>query len=260
MAGTEFAARRLLRHDCLAAPAGAGARTRQLLRLLTVLAVLGPLAFLLAGCAAPQGQGVSPRLGALGLFGNLNPLADSHAAYIQRAQQMPFSSLIYDTGDRRGLVVLGVASGEHTLWATETGLLLQLHADGLYATGGLGADLLHTRFLSMDDPGQTTAPPWRQDEPRTFRIERSWQNSQSQVLQMQARGELACGTPETRTLPLAEVRLQPCTLQLDWEDGRRTRGLLWRDPDQHHLWEVDEQPWPDGPRIRWQVARYWWAS
>lgn len=229
----------------------------------SLLACLGLLT-LLAGCAAPAGE-PSARLGALGLLGTLNPFADDQARYTEQAAEIPFSSLIYDTGDRRGLVVMGVESGEHTLWPTDTRALLHLYGDGLYATGGLPQDLLQTRYLPTDNGAsdatalRADALPWRQAEPGAFQVQRSWQIEDGDVLQMQARGTLRCDRAEPLDMPLARVDLEPCHLRLQWQDGRTTRGTLWRSPDQYRLWAVEEQLWPDGPRVRWQVARYWWS-
>jgi hypothetical protein len=75
---------------------------------------------------------------------------------------------------------------------------------------------------------------------------------------LRAEGQLSCGPAEQRELPLATLALEPCALTLDWQDGSTTQGTLWRDPDSFHLWAGEEQAWPEGPTIRWEVARQWW--
>lgn len=202
--------------------------------------------WLLAGCAS---GGASPLAT---MFGDaLAPAGD----YAAQAESLPFASLIIDTGDRRGLVVLGAASGADTFWPTGNEGLIALRHGGLQATAGLEQDLLATRYRRG---GEAIAAPWQQPTPAPFALVRSWQNGEGLVRTMRARGQLDCAPPQQRELPLATLSLEPCALTLDWQDGRTTEGTLWRTPSNRRLWAVNEQAWPGGPEIRWEVARQWW--
>ncbi|GAA3899611.1 hypothetical protein GCM10022228_07600 [Halomonas cibimaris] len=172
-----------------------------------------------------------------------------------RAADIPFASLSIDTGERSGLVVLGAISGSNTFWPTGHHGLISLRHDGLQATAGLSEDLLDTRYPQSE---KDTPPPWRQKSPRSFDLIRTWQDTEGLIQTLSADGQLTCGPAKQRKLPLATLKLEPCTLTLDWQDGRTTQGTLWRAPDSLHVWAGEEQAWPDGPTIRWEVARPWW--
>lgn len=204
------------------------------------------MAMLLAGCAS---GGNSPLAEIIG--DTLTPSGDPAG----RAAEIPFASLAIDTGDRRGLVVLGASAGPDTFWPTGNHALVSLRHDGLQATAGLGEDLLDTRYRQ---DGEAIPAPWRQPTPEPFELARTWQDAEGLMHRMGAAGRLVCGPAERRELPLAALALEPCALTLAWHDGSNTQGTLWRDPDSFHLWAVEEQAWPDGPTIRWEVARQWW--
>jgi hypothetical protein len=188
----------------------------------------------------------------VGLFSDtLVPSGDQ----AERAAEIPFASLSINTGKRSGLVVLGAISEPDTFWPTGNNGLISLRHDGLQATAGLSEDLLDTRYPRG---GQDALPPWQQQTPGSFDLTRTWQDAQGLMHSLRAEGQLSCGPAEQRELPLATLALEPCALTLDWQDGSTTQGTLWRDPDSFHLWAGEEQAWPEGPTIRWEVARQWW--
>lgn len=173
----------------------------------------------------------------------------------KRAADLPFASLSIDTDERSGLIVLGASSNHSTFWPTGHGGLLALRHDGLQATVGLNQDLLDTRY---QQDGQDAPPPWQKQIPEDFNITRTWEDAEGLMHSLSADGQLTCGPEEQHKLPLVTLTLEPCALTLEWQDGSTTQGTLWRSPHNFHLWAVEEQPWPDGPTIRWEVARQWW--
>lgn len=199
--------------------------------------------------------------GELSLLGStLTDWAPHDGATHQQAEALAYASLALDTGDRRGLVVLGAVAGPATYWPTGNDGLLVLHHDGLQATAGLPQDLLETRYspLTSNVAASRDFVPWLAVSPGPFRVVRRWETDEGMPRQMMASGRLNCGETRRRDLPLGARRLQPCEMALEWEDGRQTAATLWRDAKTHRLWAVDDTPWPGGPRIRWEVARAWW--
>lgn len=171
-----------------------------------------------------------------------------------RAAEISFASLRLDTGDRRGLVVLAAQANDETYWPTGNQGLITLRHEGLHTTTGLERNLLDTAFPSLP-PGEA---PWRQASPATFRMTRTWQDPDGLPRHMAAAGRLACGEPEAYALPLATLTLEPCEMTLQWANGESTTGKLWREPQSLRLWAGEEQAWPDGPTLQWEVARQWW--
>jgi hypothetical protein len=213
----------------------------------TALLFVAPL---LAGCAS---GGASPLGEALqGLLPGDDPAAE-------RATALPYASLVLDTGDRRGLVVMGAQAGDTSLWPTGNRGLITLHQEGLQATAGLPRDLLDTRYWPTGGDASTSSyVPWRETAPETFRMERSWQETGGAVARLSAEGRLECLALEPRELTLASLGLERCEQHLTWDDGRVTTATLWREPVSRRLWAVAETAWPGGPRIAWEVARPWW--
>lgn len=238
-------------HELNAGPEGRAA-PRRLFRVPVTILATGLLApWLLTGCAS----------------GASTPLADmfsdafsSTGGQAERAAEISFASLSIDTGERSGLVVLGAISEADTFWPTGNKGLISLRHDGLQATAGLDEDLLDTRYRQDEKKGaiNSALPPWRQATPAPFHLTRTWQDAEGLMHSLGARGRLECGPAQPRELPLAELMLEPCALTLAWQDGSTTQGTLWRDPDDYRLWAVEEQAWPDGPEVRWEVARQWW--
>lgn len=227
------------------------AAPRRLFRVLPPLAISLLISWLLVGCAS----------------GASSPLVDifsdalsSHDDQAERADAIPFASLSINTGERSGLVVLGAISDADTFWPTGNHGLIALRHDGLQATAGLSQDLLDTRYRldATKDVENSALVPWRQQTPAPFHVTRTWQDVEGLMHSLGARGHLSCGSAQQRKLPLAELMLEPCELTLVWQDGSHTRGTLWRSPQSHRLWAGEEQAWPDGPEIRWEVARQWW--
>ena len=199
----------------------------------------------LAGCAS---GGASPAAAILGdALGDQGDLA-------ARAAEIPFASLSLDAGDRRGLVVLGAQANAETYWPTGNVGLVTLRHEGLHVTAGLAADLLDTHYRGLTE-GDV---PWREASPAEFAITRTWQDAEGLPRRMSARGSLHCDAAQPFELPLATLNLEACEMTLRWENGAPTEGQLWREPQSRRLWAGEEQAWPDGPTIRWEVARQWW--
>ncbi|MGJ7457504.1 hypothetical protein [Halomonas sp. RA08-2] len=202
--------------------------------------------------------------------GGYSPMGDALMGWVpggetdgERAESLPYASLSLDAGDRRGLVVLGAVAGPATYWPTGNQGMLVLYQDGLQATAGLPSNLLESHYLPLTIPGEAEpAPPdyvpWQSLRPGPFRLERRWEDADGLPRQLAARGELRCESPESRELPMGPRTVQHCIQLLEWEDGSRTRDILWRDAETLRLWAVETRPWPGGPRISWQVARAWW--
>ena len=172
-----------------------------------------------------------------------------------RAAEITFASLVLNADDRSGLVVLGALAEPESFWPTGNRGLVTLRHGGLHATAGLTADLLDTRYTVSEGEAEV---PWRLSAPADFSVTRTWQRGDGLTEQMSAEGSLACAAAEPYALPLATLTLEPCAMTLVWENGRTTRGELWRDPQTLRLWAAEEQAWPDGPRMSWEVARQWW--
>lgn len=203
------------------------------------------LSVTLAGCAS---DGASPMAA---LFSDALSQEDSLA---ERAAEIPYASLWLDAGDRRGLVVLAAQANGETYWPTGNQGLITLRNEGLHTTTGLERNLLDTAFPALPD----TQAPWRQQDPTAFRLTRTWQDPAGLPRRMAATGHLACGEPEDYALPLATLTLEPCEMTLQWANGDTTTGKLWREPRSLRLWAGEEQAWPDGPTLQWEVARQWW--
>ncbi|WP_084286549.1 YjbF family lipoprotein [Halomonas halodenitrificans] len=202
-----------------------------------------PLA--IAGCAS---GGASPMAA---LFSDA---LSEEKGLADRAAGIPYASLRLDAGDRQGLVVLAAQANGETYWPTGNQGLVTLRHEGLHTTVGLAQNLLDTAFPALPD----TQAPWRQQDPTTFRLIRTWQDPAGLPRRMAATGRLACGEPEAHALPLATLTLEPCEMTLQWANGEATAGKLWRDPQSLRLWAGEEQAWPDGPTLEWEVARQWW--
>ncbi|OOC49062.1 hypothetical protein B0684_06665 [Thioalkalivibrio versutus] len=169
-----------------------------------------------------------------------------------RAEEIPYASLAVHTEHHRGLLILGAMSNGHTYWPSAEGLSLQLHDGGLFATAGLGADLLGTHHPDLE------TPPWRGEASAGYRIERHVRDDSGTVVRHVGQGTLECAAPSARDLPLATLELERCRERIDWQGDGTTRAELWRDPETRDLWAYDGQAWPGGPMIAWQVARPWW--
>lgn len=206
------------------------------------------LGALMAGCSS---SGTTPASQALQV---LLPDREDHAA---SAAAIDHASLIIDTGDRRGMVVLGAMTGNLTYWPTGQGGLISLEAEALSATAGLREDLLasHYQVSGADDPA---LPPWRYATPPPFTLERTWRDADGQTQHQRARGKLRCDMAEAVELPLETRPLQSCQMELAWDGGAETRGVMWRDPTTLRLWAVETTPWPGALRMRWEIARRWW--
>lgn len=218
----------------------------------SLVALLAPLA--LAGCAS---GGATPMGDTLrDAWGGGDDLAG-------RAAEITFASLALEADDRRGLVVLGALAKPESYWPTGNRGLVTLRHEGLHATAGLAADLLDTRYSLDQGEAESEAEreaeaPWQLATPARFSVTRTWQHANGLTEQMSAEGTLECVEPEPYDLPLATLALEPCHMALRWESGQTTQGRVWRDPHTRRVWAAEEQAWPDGPKLSWEVARPWW--
>lgn len=204
-----------------------------------------------AGCAS---HGTTP-LGA-----TLQGLVHDREAVNEQAAQIPYASLSVRLDSMRGLMVMGAQAGDHTWWPGAEGTALALLGGGLYAASGMEDELLATRYRAGDSRTGDTHPyyPWHQDTPQEFRIVREVRTASGAVARHEGHARLECDEATETELPLGARTLEKCTQQTTWADGSRTRASLWRAPDTRQLWAFDGQPWPDAPRVAWQVARHWW--
>lgn len=210
--------------------------------------------------------------------GGNSPLSDALNAFLPgdttstlQASDISFASLVIDTSDRQGLLVLGAMGGAATFWPTGNNGMISLYHGGLQATAGLPEDLLTTHYSPSADPeamvsdtidpkaeGATNYVPWQQSTPVEYRLERLWEESNGLTRALSANARLTCGAPTMVAFPLGEQRVESCVSQRQWDDGSQTQAILWRDAQTKRLWAVEEIPWPGGPRIQWEVARPWW--
>lgn len=230
-------------------------------------------ALLMTGCASGE---LSP-LGS-SLQGAV-PALSSDLAPAERAAELPYASLLLDTRERSGLIVLGAESGRHTLWPTGQRGAISLYQDGLSAATGFSDDLLSLGYYPLQTasgPTQTapdsqaahdvnseatdaaTLIPWQQDTPVHYAIESYSQGVNGDVRLSRGKAQLACAAAEPYPLPLGERRLEHCTEQVRWETGERSVSHFYRSPETRRLWAAEVTPWPGAARIRWEVARAWW--
>ncbi len=213
------------------------------------LAIGGGL-FTLSGCSVIEN---SPAGRAVAL---LSP--SSGQATAEQAESIAFASLSITTSTQRGLVVLGAQGGEQTHWPMAESGFLSLYQGGLYAAATAQGDLLATRYSLANEV--SARMPWQLNSPAVFSIERHWVDQAGLSHAQRAKGRMLCGPAEQRSLLLTALSLQPCQATYAWDNGQITQVLWWRDPATLRLWEVEEQAWPQGPEISWQVARPWWDS
>lgn len=179
-------------------------------------------------------------------------------ATAEQAKNITFASIALNTPTQRGLVVLGAQTSEQTHWPISTGSFLSLYQGGLYAITTPLGDLLTTHYDLSEEANAET--PWQLAAPATFYIERHWVDEKGLSHAQRASGKMTCNAPQHRQLLLTELSLQPCHVAYTWDDGQTTRAKWWRDPNTLRLWEVEERAWPQGPTIKWQIARPWWGS
>ena len=202
--------------------------------------------------------------GATPLGATLQGMVHDQEAVHAQAAEVPYASLSVRLGSLRGLMVMGAHAGANTWWPGAEGSSLALYGGGLYAASGMEQDLLATRYYpaagrDADNPRPAPAHfPWRQDTPHEFHVVRDVRSAAGAMVRHEGTARLECEPATAHELPLGERELESCTQQVRWADGSRTRAELWRDPDTRHLWAFDGQPWPDAPRVAWQVARHWW--
>jgi hypothetical protein len=216
-----------------------GRRKAVLFRHALAIGFLAPLG--LAGCS--QGGGLSP-MGetVLGFWQSPDLTA--------QADSLPYASLVVKTEGNEALMVMAHGTGEEgrdTFWQA-----------GDYAT-------LHLRDgIPMSTMGfeQTLLGRWVETEPGSehYLVHAHWQDGAGQEYQDVATATLTCETARSTDLPLTVLTLERCIERLEWQDGARSKGELWREPGSWRIWGGDLSLWPGGQRVEWQVARPWWST
>lgn len=212
-------------------------------------------ALLLNGCA---GGGISP----LGdsLLATMPSLSSEATTPARRAASLSYASLVLTTPDRSGLVVLGAEAGGTTLWPTGNQGAISLYHEGLAATAGLGQDLLSLRYQPLEASSQADDAylPWRQATPVRYRVESHWRRRDGDMVTARGQAKLHCDSAKPRPLPLGARPLEICREVVSWGSDRESVSYYYRSPDDRRLWAAEVMPWPDGPALRWEVARAWW--
>lgn len=224
-------------------------------------------ALLLAGCASGE---LSPLGSSLQ---GVVPALSSGPTPAERATELPYASLLLDTRERSGLIVLGAESGRHTLWPTGQRGAISLYQDGLSATAGFSNDLLSLGYHSVQPAagGQAASgdassatedngalAPWRQDTPVRYAIESYSQSESGDISFYRGKAQLSCDDATPHPLPLGERQLEHCTEQVSWQTGEKSVSHFYRSPDTRRLWAAEVVAWPGAAPIRWEVARPWW--
>lgn len=220
----------------------------------SLLAAIG-ITLLLAGCAdgglSPLGSSVDPGLTRGG--GNASPAAQADA--------ITFASLVLNTPERSGLVVLGAVAGDTTLWPTGQQGSLALYRDGLAATVGFRRELLSLRYTPSGEETPASDAgwvPWQASTPVSYRIASQWREASGEVQAAEGRAELRCEPAQTQRLPLGSRPLEVCREWVDWGNGDISESRYYRSPQERRLWAAKVTPWPRGEQIAWEVARAWW--
>ena len=190
----------------------------------------------------------------------IRPPSPLPADIAQKAAELPYASIHMQLGRREGLLVLAYAAHQDTWFLTPDHASFLLRDGYLSQTDGMPQELLMTQFRR--DQQTLTTPPWQQAQagvPFQYQVLREWRDGNSHVHADQANARLLC-EPDAHdiSLPLITLPLQSCTETLTWSDGRQTRSILWRNPADNRLWQVQTQPWPGAPQFEWQVAKSWW--
>lgn len=214
-----------------------GRRKAVLLRLL----LMSGLTSILAACT--QGQ-LTP-MGAT-LMGGRH--GEDLAA---QAEALSYATLIADTRGNQALLVMAHRAGEQgrdTYWQAGDRATLHLR-DGVPASTSGFEELLLGRWHSAEaNSGH-------------YRVHAHWRDADGQEWQDVATARLTCESAQPVDLPLTRLTLERCTERLDWKSSNtHSRGEYWREPGSLRIWGGDMALWPDGPRLRWQVARPWWSD
>jgi hypothetical protein len=204
--------------------------------------LLGGMIVGLTACA--QGGQLTP-MGAT-LFGDRH--GEDPAA---QAEALPYASLVARSQGNQALLIMAHRSGEHgrdTYWQAGDRATLHLR-DGLPASTAGFEEILLGRQYSGDTGSNR------------YRVHVHWRDASGQEWQDVATAERTCEPARPVELPLIHLALERCTERLDWASrNTHTRGVYWRDPVSLRIWGGDMALWPDGPRLRWQVARPWWSD
>ncbi|WP_162622995.1 YjbF family lipoprotein [Billgrantia lactosivorans] len=168
-----------------------------------------------------------------------------------QAETLPYATLVAETQGNQALLVMAHRTGEQgrdTYWQAGDRATLHLR-DGVPAsTAGFEALLLGRWHSAEARPGH-------------YRVHAQWRDADGTVWQDEAEASLRCEAAEPVALPLTRLALERCTERLDWKSrSTHSQGVYWREPGSLRIWGGDMALWPDGPRLRWQVARPWWSE
>lgn len=215
-----------------------GRRKAVLLRLL----LMGGLVSGLAACT--QGGQLTP-MGATLMGGR-------HGEDLAvQAEALPYATLVAHIQGNEALLVMAHRTGEQgrdTYWQAGDRATLHLRGGVPASTAGFEELLLGRWHSAEAGSGQ-------------YRVHAHWRDANGQEWQDVATAKLTCESAQPVDLPLARLPLERCTERLDWKSSNtHSRGEYWREPGSLRIWGGDMALWPDGPRLRWQVARPWWSE
>lgn len=210
-----------------------------LFRSAVAIVTVAPLG--ITGCS--QGGGLSP-MGetVLGVWQSPDLAAQADA--------LPYASLVVESEGNAALMVMAHRAGKQgqdTYWQAGDYATLHLRDGTPMSTEGFEGRLLG-RWVESD-PGSDG-----------YVVHAHWQDAAGHEYQDIAAATVTCEAARTRELPLTMLPLERCIERLEWQDGTRSEGVLWREPGSLRIWEGDMALWPGGQRIKWQVARPWWAA
>ncbi len=169
----------------------------------------------------------------------------------ERAEALPYASLVAKQQGNRALLIMAHRTGEHgrdTYWQAGDHATLHLR-DGLPLSTAGFEEVLLGRWQSAGDA------------PQHYRVHAHWQDRHGLEWQDVAQATLDCEPPEPVEMPLTRITLERCTERLDWQGSNTSsRGVFWRQPGTRWIWGGDMTLWPKGQRLQWQVARPWWSD
>ncbi|MGR2736906.1 YjbF family lipoprotein [Billgrantia sp. Q4P2] len=179
-------------------------------------------------------------------------LGDRHRVDLaEQAEALPYASLVAQNQGNRALLIMAHRTGENgrdTYWQAGDRATLHLRNGVPTSTAGF-EEILLGRWLSADSNSER------------YRVHVHWRDASGQEWQDVATARLSCESARPVELPLTRLALERCTERLDWESSNtHSRGVYWREPGSLRIWGGDMALWPDGPRLRWQVARPWWSD
>lgn len=181
-----------------------------------------------------------------------------HGDVSRQAEAISYASIDLSVGRRGGLLVLAEQGDGLTFWQSSNRETVVLKDGYLDSTSGLDQDL---RMSAIHRSTASERAPWdgAVATPVQYVVTRSWRTAKGQTHSAQGQATLTCGLAEREmTLPLVTRKLEQCQESVDWDNGRKTSSVYWRDPGSFRIWAAEVVPWPGAPVIAWRVARPWW--